>query len=205
MIVPIPVHCMACGIQLIDEIPPGEDRTRGVCPDCGTIHYRNPKIVVGTVIEEAGRVLLCRRAIEPAEGLWTPPAGFLEMEESMEAGAVRETMEEACAEVAIVRTFARIDLTRIGQVYEMFLARLQRPDVKAGAESHEVRWFSWDEIPWHELAFPVVEWVLRLRAEDLANGQERIHRGCLHWNEVGSALSLENYDLGDLQSLLLAP
>ena len=205
MIVPIPVHCMACGIELRNEIPSGEDRARGVCPDCGTIHYRNPKIVVGTIIEDAGRVLLCRRAIEPAEGLWTPPAGFLEMAESMAAGAVRETMEEACAEVSIVRTFARIDLTRIGQVHEMFLARLESPDVAAGAESHEVRWFSWDEIPWQQLAFPVVEWVLRLRAEDLASGQERIHRGCLHWNEVGSPLSLENYDLGDLQSLLLAP
>ena len=204
MIVPIPVHCMACGMQLKNEIPPGEDRLRGVCPDCGTIHYRNPKVVVGTIIEDAGRVLLCRRAIEPAEGLWTPPAGFLEMSESMEAGAARETMEEAGADVAIIRTFARIDLTRIGQVHEMFLARLKSPEVTAGAESLEVKWFTWDEIPWSELAFPVVEWILRLRAEDLASDQDRIHRGCLHWKEVGSPLSLENYDLNDIQSLHLA-
>ena len=204
MIVPIPVHCMACGIQLKNEIPPGEDRLRGVCPDCGTIHYRNPKVVVGTIIEDAGRVLLCRRAIEPAEGLWTPPAGFLEMSESMEAGAARETMEEAGADVAIIRTFARIDLTRIGQVHEMFLARLKSPEVTAGAESLEVKWFTWDEIPWSELAFPVVEWILRLRTEDLASDQDRIHRGCLHWKEVGSPLSLENYDLNDIQSLHLA-
>lgn len=204
MIVPIPVHCMACGIQLKNEIPPGEDRLRGVCPDCGTIHYRNPKIVVGTILEESDRVLLCRRAIEPAEGLWTPPAGFLEMSESMEQGAVRETKEEACADVSILRTFARIDLTRIGQVHEMFLAKLDRPEVSAGAESHEVKWFPWAEIPWSELAFPVVEWILRLRAEDLATDQERIHRGCLHWKETGSPLSLANYDLSDLQSLPLA-
>lgn len=187
----------------MEEIPEGEDRLRGVCPGCGKIHYRNPKIVVGTLIERDDQILLCRRAIEPALGLWTPPAGFLEMNESLAQGAARETQEEALADVEIIRPFARIDLTRIGQVHEMFLARLNSPEVGAGAESIEVKWFSWSEIPWSDLAFPVIEWVLRLRRADLEAKQERIHCGCLRWNDVGSPMCLDNYDLGDLQSLML--
>ncbi len=188
---------------MVQEIPTGEDRKREVCPECGEIHYRNPKVVVGTLIEDSGRILLCRRAIEPALGLWTPPAGFLEMGESMSAGAARETLEEACAEVSIVRPFARIDLTRIGQIHQMFLAKLVGTEFAAGAESLEVRWFDWNEIPWQELAFPVVEWVMRLRKEDNEGNLDRIHHGCLHWDLVGPPLSLSSYDLDDLQSLSL--
>lgn len=205
LIVPNPEYCIACGSALQQQIPEGEDRLRGVCPDCGEIHYRNPKVVVGTLIESEDQVLLCRRAIEPAKGLWTPPAGFLEMGESMAAGAARETMEEACADVEIVRPFACIDLTRIGQVHQMFLARLNDPGIAAGTESLEVKWFPWDQVPWSELAFPVVEWVMRLRVEDLDTDQHRIHHGCLHWMEDGSPMSLESYDLSDLQSLSLIP
>ncbi len=203
LIVDVPIHCISCGTMLVEEIPEGEDRLRGVCPGCGKIHYRNPKIVVGTLIERDDQILLCRRAIEPALGLWTPPAGFLEMNESLAQGAARETQEEALADVEIIRPFARIDLTRIGQVHEMFLARLNSPEVGAGAESIEVKWFSWSEIPWSDLAFPVIEWVLRLRRADLEAKQERIHCGCLRWNDVGSPMCLDNYDLGDLQSLML--
>ncbi|MDE0960929.1 MAG: NUDIX hydrolase [Planctomycetota bacterium] len=203
MIVDVPIHCLSCGTLLVQKIPAGEDRLRGVCPECGKIHYCNPKMVVGTLIEQDDQILLCRRAIEPAVGLWTPPAGFLEMNESMAEGAARETLEEALADVEIIRPFARVDLIRIGQVHEMFLARLRDPQVGAGEESLEVKWFCWSEIPWPDLAFPVIEWILRLRMADLQAQQEQYHCGSLRWKEVGSPMSLDNYDLGDLQSLRL--
>ncbi len=141
--------------------PSGEDRERLVCRDCGFIQYENPKIVVGSVVaDESGRVLLCRRAIEPRKGFWTLPAGFLENGETVEAGALREAWEEACARLTIEGLLAVYSLTHISQVQIMFRARLAAPDIAPGPESLEVAWFAWEAIPWNELAFPSVRWAL---------------------------------------------
>ena len=144
----------------IRRVPEGDNRDRMVCDDCGWIHYVNPKIVVGAVVGHEGRILLCRRAIEPRLGFWTIPAGYLEERETAEAGAVREAQEEACAEIALDGLLAVYSIPRISQVQLIWRAKLARPDFAAGPESLEVRLFDWNGIPWDELAFPSVHWAL---------------------------------------------
>jgi len=145
----------------VERIPEGDTRLRLVCPDCGYIAYDNPKIVVGAVCTLGGRVLLCRRAIEPRRGFWTVPAGFLELGESMAAGAARETLEEACARVEIGALLGIYEVPRIGQVHAFYHARLVAPEFAPGVESQEVALFDWADIPWGDLAFPSVIWALK--------------------------------------------
>lgn len=142
-------------------VPPGEDRERLVCPECRYIAYENPKIVVGAVVTAAdGRILLCRRAIEPRQGYWTLPAGYMEMGETTEQGAAREAMEEAGAAIAIDTLLAIYNIPRISQVQLIYRATLAHPAIAAGPESLEVALFTWEEIPWDDLAFPSVAWAL---------------------------------------------
>jgi ADP-ribose pyrophosphatase YjhB (NUDIX family) len=142
------------------RVPAGDDRPRMTCPDCGFIAYENPKVVVGSVCLWEDRILLCRRAIEPRRGYWTLPAGYLELNESTEAGARREALEEACADIALEGVLAVYNIPRISQVQVIYRARLVSPNVAAGPESLEVALFRWDEIPWAEIAFPSVRWAL---------------------------------------------
>ena len=143
-------------------VPNGDNRLREVCDSCGYVAYSNPKIVVGSVLVEARRVLLCRRAIEPRRGFWTLPAGYLEHGETLEEGAAREALEEAGAAIRADGVLALYSISRIGQVQVIFRARFQGPArFAAGAESLDVQLFAWDEIPWDELAFPSVGWALR--------------------------------------------
>ncbi len=146
--------------QFIHRIPPGDDLERRVCDHCGFVDYQNPKIVVGSVATWEDRVLLCRRAIEPRAGYWTLPAGYLELNESAEAGALREAWEEARARLVIDQLLATYAITRISQVQLIYRARLSDPEVAAGPESREVGLFTWDRIPRDEIAFPSVHWAL---------------------------------------------
>ena len=139
---------------------------REVCAACGSVRYRNPTTVVGCVVEEAGRVLLCRRAIEPGHGLWTLPAGFLELDEGLVEGARRETREEACVEVDVRAPHAFLDMPHIGQGYALFRARLRPGETpRAGDETLETAFVAAEDLPWAELAFPSVSIALRLWAE----------------------------------------
>jgi ADP-ribose pyrophosphatase YjhB (NUDIX family) len=146
--------------NFVRRIPDGEDRERLTCADCGFIAYENPKVVTGSVVEVDGRIMLCRRAIEPRRGFWTIPAGYMELGETVEEAARREATEEACAEIAIDGMLAVYSIARIGQVQVLFRARLATPGFAPGPESLEVKLFDWDDIPWDELAFPSVHWVL---------------------------------------------
>ena len=141
-------------------IPEGDNRERMVCPDCGFINYENPKVVVGAVCLWQDRFLLCRRAINPRRGYWTLPAGYLELHESTVAGAMREAWEEAQARITIDGLLAVYDIPRISQVQLIYRAHLATPEFAAGPESLEVKLFTWEEIPWDELAFPSVRWAL---------------------------------------------
>jgi ADP-ribose pyrophosphatase YjhB (NUDIX family) len=152
--------CPTCGGQVELRVPAGEDRPRDVCQACGLIHYSNPRVVVGSVCTWEGRVLLCRRAIDPRKGFWTLPAGFLELGESTADGARREAWEEARAKLDLRDLLALYDLPHIGQVQVFFRAPLVSDDVTPGPESLEVRLFAWDEVPWADLAFPTVHWAL---------------------------------------------
>ncbi len=157
--------------HFIKGVPEGDDRDRDLCGHCGFVDYKNPKIVVGSVASHAGRILLCRRAIDPRLGFWTLPAGYLELGETVEDGARREAYEEARARIIIEQTMAVYSVPRISQVQIMFRARLETPDCAAGPESLEVGLFSWGDIPWADLAFPTVDWALRQWKE--VEGQER--------------------------------
>src|SRR6476661_2030347 len=149
--------CSNCGAATLElRIPDGDTLQRRVCATCGTIHYENPKIVTGCLPVWNERVLLCKRAIEPRYGLWTLPAGFLENAETIVAGAMRETQEEANARVAIDDLYTMISLPYINQVYVMFRARLIDLDFGPGSESLEVRLFDEAEIPWSEIAFRTI-------------------------------------------------
>lgn len=163
--------CSRCAAPVVLRTPPGDERPRHVCDTCGTIHYRNPKIVVGCVAEWEGMILLCRRAIEPRAGLWTLPAGFMENGESSEAGAARETREEACAQVEIDALFAYLSIPRINQVYVMFRGRIVDGIFSPGRESLETRLFSPGDIPWQEIAFPSITRTLELWLRDRSEGK----------------------------------
>jgi len=144
----------------VRAIPPGDDRERLTCPDCGFIAYENPKMVAGSVVSVGDRIMLCRRAIEPRKGYWTLPAGFLELHETPEEGAKREAWEEARARIAIDALLAVYSVPRISQVQLIYRATLAEPGFEPGPESLEVALFDWAEIPWSELAFPSVKWAL---------------------------------------------
>jgi ADP-ribose pyrophosphatase YjhB (NUDIX family) len=168
-------YCSQCGAGIERCIPPGDDRPRFVCGACGTIHYQNPKLVVGCIPEWGEKIILCRRAIEPRQGKWTLPAGYLENGETASDGAIRETLEEACVQVKIIHLYALYSIPFINQVYLMFRARLMDPNYKAGNESLEVRLFSEDEIPWGHLAFRVIERTLERYFSDRLSGEYRFH------------------------------
>ncbi|BBP05079.1 ADP-ribose pyrophosphatase [Sulfuriferula plumbiphila] len=169
--------CSECGSGVIHTIPDGDNRLRHVCLQCNTVHYQNPKMVVGCLPEWEDKVLLCRRAIEPQYGLWTLPAGFMENNETTQQGALRETMEEAGARVEIEQLFTLYNLPYISQVYLMFRARLLDLDFAPGPESLEVALFREDEIPWDQIAFRTIEQTLRLYFADRRNGGFGFHIG----------------------------
>jgi ADP-ribose pyrophosphatase YjhB (NUDIX family) len=143
------------------KVPPGDDRARLTCADCGFVHYDNPKVVVGAVVTHGEKILLCRRAIAPRIGFWTLPAGYLELHETTEAGAAREAWEEARAKIAIGDLFAVYNVPRISQVQMFYRAVLEDPAIAAGPESQAVALFSWDTMPWDDLAFPTTRWALK--------------------------------------------
>jgi ADP-ribose pyrophosphatase YjhB (NUDIX family) len=149
-------------VTLIRSIPEGDERERASCADCGHIFYENPKIVVGSVVEHDGKVMLCRRAIDPRRGFWTLPAGYLEMGETLAEGAAREADEEANARLDIEGVVALYSIARIGQIQVIHRARFANgiPDFAPGVESLDVALFAIDRIPWDELAFPSVKWAL---------------------------------------------
>jgi ADP-ribose pyrophosphatase YjhB (NUDIX family) len=155
-------YCPACGAPVELRQPPDDHRARHVCTACGAIHYHNPKLIVGTLPEwRDGRILLCRRAIEPRYGLWTLPAGFMELGESTMQGAARETLEEANARVEIGELYSLYNLPYVDQVQLFFRARLLDLNFSPGSESLEVELFAEGDIPWDELAFRPVYFSLR--------------------------------------------
>ncbi len=164
-------YCCHCGEAIRIGIPAGDNRKRHICDACNTVHYHNPKIVTGCIASWEDRILLCRRAIEPRRGLWTVPAGFMENGESTWEGAVRETLEEASARVAVEGLYLTVNLPHIDQVYMLFRARLLDLDYSPGEESLEVDLFSREQVPWKRLAFPTVALALERYFDDRERGE----------------------------------
>jgi ADP-ribose pyrophosphatase YjhB (NUDIX family) len=168
-------YCSDCGQTVSWKLPDGDTHERWICDACGRIHYQNPLPVVGCVPERDGKILLCKRAIEPRYGYWTVPAGFMELGESTVDGAARETREEACAEVEIGHLFAVVDVIDAGQVHFFYTAKLVS-DFSPGAESLECRMFAEHEIPWDDIAFQSGRYALEKYFEDRgANNGVHVH------------------------------
>jgi ADP-ribose pyrophosphatase YjhB (NUDIX family) len=167
--------CPNCAAPLERRIPDGDHLPRFVCPACGAVHYQNPKLVAGCVPEHEGRILLCRRAIEPRRGFWTIPAGFMENNETLQQAAARECFEEALARVQIGDPCAIVHVLHAHQVHVMFRARLSDPSYGVGVESLEVRLCAEQEVPWSDLAFQSVAFTLHRYFEDRAARKSGLH------------------------------
>jgi ADP-ribose pyrophosphatase YjhB (NUDIX family) len=170
-------HCRACGTAVHYVVPNDDNRPRAVCPACATVHYENPLNVVGTVPAWDDQVLLCRRNIEPRRGYWTLPAGFMELGETTEQGALRETDEEAGARIELEGLFTVLNVVRVGQVHLFYRARLLDTAFAPGPESMEVALFREAEVPWDELAFRTVRETLQHYFNDRRAGHFAVHCG----------------------------
>jgi ADP-ribose pyrophosphatase YjhB (NUDIX family) len=167
--------CCTCAAPVSLRVPPGDSLPRHVCDSCGAVHYRNPRLVVGTLPVWEDRVLLCRRAIEPRRGCWTLPAGFMENQESVAEAAARETLEEACARIALDAMYTMISVPHINQVHVIYRARLLDLDFAPGEESLDVALFDEASIPWSEIAFRTVAMTLQHFFTDRATGNFGLH------------------------------
>ncbi|MEO8082086.1 MAG: NUDIX hydrolase [Caldimonas sp.] len=170
-------HCRACGGEVRYTIPADDNRDRATCQVCQTIHYENPLNVVGTLPVWQGRVLLCKRNIEPRRGLWTLPAGFMELGETTEEGAIRETIEEAGARIELEGLFTLFNVVRAGQVHLFYRARLLDTAFAPGPESMSAQLFGENEVPWDEIAFRTTRRTLELHFEDCRTGRFETHYG----------------------------
>ena len=168
-------HCRACGGVVHYEVPADDNRERAVCTVCRLVHYENPLNVVGTVPVWGDQVLLCRRNIEPRYGLWTLPAGFMELGETLEQGAMRETVEEAGARIVLEGLFTVLNVVRVGQVHLFYRARMLDTDFVPGPESLEARLFAEHEVPWDEIAFRTTKRTLEFFFADRRDGRYGFH------------------------------
>ena len=167
--------CSNCAAPVVKRVPPGDNLPRWVCDQCGEIHYQNPRMVVGALPEYQGKILLCRRAIEPRYGYWTLPAGFMENDETVGQAALRETLEEAGARIALGEPFSMISVPYVNQVHIFYRAQLLDLDFSPGEESLEVALYEEAQIPWKEVAFRTVATTLRLWFADRARGSFTFH------------------------------
>lgn len=178
--------CSHCGSKdLIFQVPEGDNRARFVCPDCGRIHYSNPKIVAGCLPVWQNQVLLCRRAIEPRHGYWNVPSGYMENGETVEEAATREVWEEARARLDNVTLHAIFSIPHINQVYLHFIGEIVDRAFSAGPESLEARLFTEQEIPWEDIAFTSSVFTLEQFFEDLRRGRQLVHLGRMEYSEEG--------------------
>lgn len=168
-------HCQVCGTAVEHKVPTDDNRERAVCPACQHIHYVNPLNVVGTLPVWGDQVLLCKRNIEPRKGFWTLPAGFMELGETTEEGAARETDEEAGAHIEMQGLYCVLNVVSAGQVHLFYRARLLDTDFNPGPETMEAQLFHQDEIPWDELAFRTVKMTLERFFADRKKGQFDVH------------------------------
>ena len=174
-------HCPNCGAAVDYRVPADDNRERATCTACASIHYENPINVVGTLPVYGEQVLLCRRAIEPRHGLWTLPAGFLELGETAAEGAQRETDEEAGALIELQPLYCLMNVVKVGQIHLYYRARLLSDQFNPGPETLEAKLFHEHEIPWDELAFRTVRETLKHFFEDRRLGRPF----ALHCGDIG--------------------
>jgi len=172
-------YCNNCGDKIEKIVPEGDQKLRDVCISCGAIHYKNPKIITGCLIEHDAKILLCQRKIEPQYGKWTLPAGFMENNETTVQGAARETLEEANAEIIKPELYGVYDIPHISQVYMIYRAQLAGTGFSPGDESLAVDLFDRFSLPWELLAFSVIKELLQNYFADIDNGEYQLHTGII--------------------------
>lgn len=168
--------CSQCASPLTQLTPPDDNRIRDVCNQCGAVHYQNPRNVVGVLPIWGEKVLLCRRAIEPRHNKWTLPAGFMELGETTAQGAIRETQEEAGAEIELGSLYTVVDVPHANQVHFFYLAKVLSPELNPGPESLEADFFALDAIPWDEMAFRTTITTLKHYIADKKTGVFPVHQ-----------------------------
>ena len=166
------MHCIKCGNKTELVVPDGDNKTRQVCTVCRHIHYINPNIIVGILPVKDNKILLCKRAIEPGFGKWTLPSGFMENGESLEQGAKREAKEEANLEIKLIKLYGTYSIPRISQVYIIYLGKILNDDYFGNSETSEVRIFKVKDIPWPDIAFSSVKFLLEKYKYDLNNKKQ---------------------------------
>ena len=170
--------CSQCGSNEVEQkVPDGDNRLRYCCIQCDAIFYENPKIVTGCLAQWQGKILLCRRAIQPRMGTWTLPAGFMENHETLQEAAARETYEEATAKISNLDLYTIYNLPHISQVYMIFRGDVEDGSASPGIESLETGFMDEQDIPWDELAFPVIRETLELYFDDQKKGNYILHTG----------------------------
>ncbi|KAL3155402.1 hypothetical protein ABBQ38_010959 [Trebouxia sp. C0009 RCD-2024] len=190
--------CRMCGTKMQLAIPKGEAAWRHVCSSCGYIDYFNPKMVVGCIVEHEGKILLCKRAIEPCKGKWTLPAGYMELKESSAEGAARETWEEANCQVEILAPYSHFDIPMIGQAYILFRAKLVAPyTFSPGEETLQTVLFHPNEIPFDQIAFSSISLALQHYVEDMKRGQYRVHHGVVSKQPGSGPNEIGRFELQD--------
>ncbi|MEJ7138594.1 NUDIX hydrolase [Amphibiibacter pelophylacis] len=175
-----PRHCRTCGTVVERRVPDGDNRLRDVCPVCGAIHYDNPLNVVGTLPWRRNgqgevEVLLCLRNIEPQLGFWTLPAGFMENEESVAEGALRETQEEAGADIVLGELLLLCTVRRANQVHFFYTAELQSDRFDPGEETQAVGLYTRESLPWGRIAFASVKLALEVFFSQINDGGFHLH------------------------------
>ena len=184
--------CSSCGSAVELKIPESDNRPRFICVSCEEVHYQNPKVVTGCIPEWQDKILICKRAIEPRKNLWTLPAGFMENGETVQEGAARESLEEANAVMQDMRLFSVYSIPHISQVYVFYVGTVKEGEASPGAESFETEFVAEEEIPWDDLAFPVVRETLKLYYEDKRQGKFLTHYGDILKQSDGSII-VANY------------
>ncbi|MAV70105.1 MAG: ADP-ribose pyrophosphatase [Candidatus Marinimicrobia bacterium] len=167
------MYCIKCGSLTNKVCPEGDNRERDVCNSCGYIHYNNPKIIVGVlpVTKNFESILLCKRSIDPGNGKWTIPSGFMELKESLEDGVQREAKEEANLKVKLLKLYSTYSITNIEQVYLIYLGKILNSDYAAMDETSEVKLFDINKLPWDEIAFSSVSFILNKYITDYEDGK----------------------------------
>jgi ADP-ribose pyrophosphatase YjhB (NUDIX family) len=181
--------CSSCAAPVELIVPEGDHLPRYVCTACRTVHYLNPRIITGCVPQWEGKILLCKRAIEPRLGYWTFPAGFMENGEAVQDGAAREAVEEALARVEIGSLLSIVNVIHAHQVHITFRARLLDLDFGVGQESLEVGLYDEADIPWQDIAFLSVEFALRRYVQDRRDGREGVHFRDIDWQDGQAVLT----------------
>ncbi len=176
-------YCSHCGAAVTQKVPSGDNRPRFVCTECDTVHYQNPRIIAGCIAEHDNKILLCKRAIEPRYGLWTLPAGFMENQETTVEAAARESYEEAHARISDMQLYCTYSIPHISQVYMMYRGTLVDGFSQAGEESLQTDLFDEADIPWAELAFPVISESLKLYFADRKAGSFPVRNGEIYRDE----------------------